>query len=178
MHPAREEPSHAHGECGDHRRDAEVTEQAIEERVFGAHVDRAEDLAVLHDTLEDDELSALDARAIGLGQRREFALPLVRVRGEEAAARVVDRRGENERAVAQQCQVLARRLGVVEAQRRRRRLSEELGLRLQVVDPPPVVKAEVVGEHRRDREQHRDERSRELDREDLAADRAVGAGHG
>ncbi len=177
MHPAGEDQRHTHRERGDYRRDTEVAEQPVIERVLGAHVDRAEDLPVVHDALEDQQFLAFDARAVAFRQPGKFA-SLRRIRSEEAPARVIDGGGEDARPVSQQGEVLLGHARVVEAQRRRRHLPDQLGLRSDVIDPALVVEAQVVDDHGGDGEQHGDERRRKLDREDLAADGMARRGHG
>ncbi len=177
VHPAREEIRHPHGEHGDDRRDAEIAQQAVEQLVVGAQVHRAEDFAVADDALEDHQVVALDPDAVAFGQPRKFARRLL-VGGKQAPARVVDGRGEDLRAVAQQRKVFPRHLGVVEAERRRGHLPEQLGLRIEIVDPALAIKPQVVGDHCRDGDQQRRQRGGELDREDLAADGLARRGHG
>ena len=127
--------------------DGTIAEQAVDEAVARAQVDRADHLAVFHDVAEHGDLATLDAVA---GRGRVRGNRLVRGRrvgGEARAVARVDRGREDLRAHAQHGEVLARRLFVVEREGRRRHARHDVGLGHQVVRPIALERAQVEQQH-------------------------------
>jgi hypothetical protein len=171
---AHHQPGGEQRQQGHRGADQEVVAQAFEQVVLRAQIDGAELLAFFADGLVQHQVVAVADIAILARLRRERQFLARRhVPGEQLVVFVVQRGGAHRRAGAQQRQVLARQAGIVERQRGRGHVPDQLGLGRQVVAQIAAVAAQIVGDHDPDRHHQRGERGPHHDRDEFLANRAA-----
>jgi hypothetical protein len=178
LHERGHDERHAEAHHEHRAEDHEVVAEPARQLVLRDEVDGADALAALDDRLLHADAVAGDAHAVRdrplghLGDDVGLA-----VDREQLAAAPVHGRREDAGPHAHHRQVLARRPGIVERERRRAREREQVGLRGEVGDRGVAVGDRLVDDERDGRHDQRDERRREHDVHDLVADRAHRAQH-
>ena len=168
---AQQQQGHQQRQHRHAQRDGQVIGRAAGQLIIGAQIHGAQQLAIVDDGLEQFHRAAGDADTFLAHLRRQRAHALVRaVAGKQAAIGLVQGAGRHARADAHQVEVFLRQAFVVEGQRGRTHVPEQLGLGTDIGHQVAVIGAQVVDDDGAQRNDERHQGGQQDHRHQLVAD--------